>query len=139
MLFRDLLNQNQACWYLFQCIFHGDSKYGHEIPKCWHFYQICYILDLSSAHISKCYFEIYWTKTRHVGTYFNAFFMVIPNMVMKFQNVDIFYQICYIFNLSSAHACRVENIIVVSCVRYVLANMCCPVMASLSQKEFETL
>ena len=36
--------------------------------------------------------------------------MVIPNMVMKFHNFDIFYQICYIFDLSSALACRVESI-----------------------------
>ena len=31
--------------------------------------------------------------------------MVIPNMVIKLNNVDIFYKICYIFDLSSAHAC----------------------------------
>ena len=31
-------------------------------------------------------------------------------MVMKFYNFDIFYQICYIFDLSSALACRVESI-----------------------------
>ena len=36
--------------------------------------------------------------------------MVIPNMVMKFHNFDIFNQICYIFYLSSALACRVESI-----------------------------
>ena len=32
--------------------------------------------------------------------------MVIPNMVTKLQNVDIFWQIWDIFDLSSAHACR---------------------------------
>ena len=36
--------------------------------------------------------------------------MVVPIMVMTFHNFDIFYQICYIFDLSSALACRVENI-----------------------------
>ena len=36
--------------------------------------------------------------------------MVVPNMVMKFQNVNIFYKMCFIFDLSSAHACRVESI-----------------------------
>ena len=39
----------QACLYSFECISHGDSKYGHEIPKCWHFFKICYIFYLSSA------------------------------------------------------------------------------------------
>ena len=29
-------------------------------------------------------------------------------MVMKFQNVDICYNFCYIFDLSSALACRME-------------------------------
>ena len=33
--------------------------------------------------------------------------MVIPNVVMKFGNFDIFYKIYYIFDLSSALACRV--------------------------------
>ena len=32
--------------------------------------------------------------------------MVISNMVMKFQNADIFEHFCDIFDLSSAHACR---------------------------------
>ena len=40
----------------------------------------------------------------------NAFLMVIPNMVMKFHNFDIFYKICYIFDLPSALACHVESI-----------------------------
>ena len=31
-------------------------------------------------------------------------------MVMKFHNFDIFYKCCYIFDLSSALACRVESI-----------------------------
>ena len=36
--------------------------------------------------------------------------MVIPNMVMKFNNVDIFENICELLDLSSAHVCRVESI-----------------------------
>ena len=36
--------------------------------------------------------------------------MVIQNMVMKFHNVDIFYNIFYIFDLSSALACCMESI-----------------------------
>ena len=35
---------------------------------------------------------------------------MIPNIVTKFQNVDIFYQICYILVLSFAHARRIVNI-----------------------------
>ena len=31
-----------------------------------------------------------WHIIRHICTYFNAFFMVIPNIVTKFQNFDIF-------------------------------------------------
>ena len=40
--------------------------------------------------IFNSYYEIYWTNARHVGTYSNAFSMVIPYKVMKFNNVDIF-------------------------------------------------
>ena len=43
-------------------------------------------------------------------TYLNAFLTEIPNMGMKFHNFDIFYKICYIFDQSSALACRVESI-----------------------------
>ena len=32
------------------------------------------------------------TNTRHVGTYFNVFLMVIPDIVMTFKNDDIFLQ-----------------------------------------------
>ena len=34
---------------LIELIFHSDSKYGHEIPKCRHFLQNVLNLDLSSA------------------------------------------------------------------------------------------
>ena len=34
----ELTNQYQACLYLFEFIYHDDSKYGHGIPKCWHFF-----------------------------------------------------------------------------------------------------
>ena len=36
--------------------------------------------------------------------------MGILNMAMKFNNFDIFYQICLIFDLSSALSCHVESI-----------------------------
>ena len=44
-----------------------------------------------------------WTNTRHVCTYLNEFHVVIPNIVMKFNNVVIFWQFCVIFDVSSAH------------------------------------
>ena len=40
----------------------------------------------------------------------NAFFIRIPNIVTKFQNVDILYKICYILVLSSAHARRIVSV-----------------------------
>ena len=47
---------------------------------------------------------------RHVWTLLNAFFIRIPNIVTKFQNFDIFYQICYNLDLASAHAFRAESV-----------------------------
>ena len=40
----------------------------------------------------------------------NAFFIRIPNIVTKFQNVDIFNNMCYILVLSSAHARRIVRV-----------------------------
>ena len=51
---------------------------------------ICLVLDLNS-------------------TYLNAFLIVIPNIVTKFQNVVIFEN-CVTLDLSPAHACRVERV-----------------------------
>ena len=34
--FHQLLKQYQECLYLFQCIYHGGSNYGHKIPQFWH-------------------------------------------------------------------------------------------------------
>ena len=44
----------------------------------------------------------YSTNIRHVCTYLNAFSMLMPNKVTKIQNVDIFYKIGYILDMSSA-------------------------------------
>ena len=52
-LFHKLMNQYQACLYSFECISHGDSKYGYEIPKVWNFWTFCDIFNSSSAHA--CY------------------------------------------------------------------------------------
>ena len=80
----------------------------------------CLLSEVSD--IFNCYFTICWTNTRHVGTHLNAFLMVIPNMVMKFHNFDIFTKfVKFLTYLSSAIACRVESINTESCsnVRYV--------------------
>ena len=47
-----LMHQYKACIvYCFEYCSHGDSKYGHDIPKSWHFiFKCCDILYLSSAH-----------------------------------------------------------------------------------------
>ena len=44
------MNQYQACLYLFECIFLGDSKYGQQNQKCWHFLIFCDLLCLSSVY-----------------------------------------------------------------------------------------
>ena len=36
-LFPELLNQYQACLYLFECISHAESKYVNEIKPFWYF------------------------------------------------------------------------------------------------------
>ena len=56
--------------------------------------------------------------------YLNAFSVLIPNMIMKFHNVDIFCQICYIFDLSSALAYCMESI------KFIAAASFSPVMSS---------
>ena len=52
-------------------------------------------------------------NTRHVCTYLNAFFMVNPNVLIKINNFDIFEgRIVFTnFELSSVHACRMENVL----------------------------
>ena len=39
--FHNFLNQYQACFYLFECISHGDSRNSYQIPQCWHFWTFC--------------------------------------------------------------------------------------------------
>ena len=113
--------------YLFECIFQCDSKYSHQIPVCYYnkiMHSNIYLDQLSPWltfvwKLRKFAFQLSilnWTcwktihLTRYVCTYLNAFLMVIPNMAMKFNNFDIFYQICKLFHLSPALACRVLRI-----------------------------
>ena len=59
-------------------------------------------------HLQSLLFEAHQTKTRHVCTYLNAFFIVIWNKVMRFQNVDI----CY--NFAKCWTCRLLTSVVCS-------------------------
>ena len=59
-------------------------------------------------------FTHFKTNTRHVCTYLNAVLMVIPNIVNKFQNIEFFEILWLFFNMSSAHACRVESINIIN-------------------------
>ena len=54
------MNRYQACLDSVECISHGDSKYGHETPQCWHFNPICYIFDLSSALACRVESKVSW-------------------------------------------------------------------------------
>ena len=45
-----LKNWYQICLYLFEYISYCDSKYCHQIPELWNFWNFCEILNLSSAH-----------------------------------------------------------------------------------------
>ena len=48
-LFHELMNQYQACLYLFQYVSHCDSKYGHEISLTILILFTTFVFDLSSA------------------------------------------------------------------------------------------
>ena len=61
--------------------------------------------------------------------------MVIPNMVLKFNNFAIFYKICYIFDMSSALACLMESIK----VPFVVMRHIFPVTAKVVIDEQDTI
>ena len=68
---------------------------------------LCLLSNISGILTAISWFT---EPTRHVGTHVNAFLMVIPNMVMKFHNFDIFYNIFYNFLTRRQHspaACKV--------------------------------
>ena len=65
---------------------------------------VCFLKILTFHRLFQ---ELLITNTRHVGTYLNAFLLMIQNMGLEFNNIDICYKIYYIFDLSSALACRV--------------------------------
>ena len=80
--------------------------------------------------ISFVYFTNYKTNTRHICTHLNTFLTVNPNMVMKFNNSDIFYNFCELFEyfceimtcrLSLNAACKVLYILALS--RSFLSNI----------------
>ena len=51
-------------------------------------------LSSQVSQIFKGYFTTYSTNTGHVCTCLNAFCTLIPNIITKFQNIYICYQIC---------------------------------------------
>ena len=65
-----------------------NSERGH-----W-FYWAKSVFTFSTFWNFNVYFMNYWTNTRHVCTYLNAFLIVIPNIVMKFQHFDRFDKLC---------------------------------------------
>ena len=48
-------NYTQVWLYSLWMQFSYDSKFGHKIPKCWHFWQFCAMYHMSSAH--DCHME----------------------------------------------------------------------------------
>ena len=88
------------------------------------FNNFCDILNLSSAHACRMvsvnkkgwatyirsYLTNYWTNTRHVCTYLIAFSMEIPTTVKKFNNFEIYDNLCKILNPSSAIVCRMASV-----------------------------
>ena len=112
-----ILNQYQACLYLFECVSHGDSKYSHQIPECWHFWTIlCNVWHVVCSSLLRGYWfydakdcfsflEILQNQRLFqpilgmfvlIWMHFSWWFQII---VTKFPNVDIFE------HLSSAQAC----------------------------------
>ena len=56
------------------------------------------------------YFSSYWTNTRHICTYLNAFLTAIPNIVTKLLSIWCICKKCNILDLWSAHACRMLRV-----------------------------
>ena len=68
-LFHELINKYQACLYLFQCISHGGSKYGHEIPQFWLFFTKFVKFLTRHLHSSASWKALIYCKCtwRHAG------------------------------------------------------------------------
>ena len=73
----------------------SENPTGGELIKTQHavlalFHHAKYLYFLTKLSNSKTYFVIYWTNTRLVCTYLNAFFMEIPNIVTRYHNFKKF-------------------------------------------------
>ena len=82
------------------------------------------VLISPASNILKLYFTIYHTSTfdtkRACTLYVNGFLMMIPNIVTKFQNFDIFEHFVNLA-LPSAHARRV--VIVLTSSAYTVHDL----------------
>ena len=86
---------------------------GHRVKNTWHNCKLPLFLvaqcsvslfnwkSLSHKGWTPCklqtYFEKLLTNTRYVCTYVNAFLMVIPNVVTKYKNCEIFCNVDFPF------------------------------------------
>ena len=77
---------NISCAPLIYTLTHNTTRALFLLRKSLHF--LHFFLHF------KFYFTNKLTNTRHVCTYLNVLLMVIPNIVTKFQNLDIFSTIC---------------------------------------------
>ena len=109
-----------------------------RILTCWTFDSLeLPVLDLlmkKSLFLSSIlsnfsiHFKNYWTDTRHVCTYLNAFSMVIPNIVMKFNNFDIYWKLCVILDLSSGkyyECCHWHKCVIYLVVCWLFCSLIC--------------
>ena len=86
-LTRQFPKDNYVSWYgTFLTLTLTTRGIGFTEQNC-----VCFLKMLTFHRLFKELLNQYY---RHVGTYLNGFFMVIPNMVMKFHNFAIFYKIC---------------------------------------------
>ena len=82
--FHKFLHQYQACLYLFECISHGDSKYSHKIPKCFHFLNILWHLLTSSAHACRVERVMKKANVLRFGMYFSLYHHPIVKNVKSY-------------------------------------------------------
>ena len=91
-----------------------DKRFGQKLNF---YFWMFYWLYFARGHWFHHPYKIVWFHNNleipnkfFVCTYFNVFFMVIPNIVTKLQNFGIFPTILWQLLLSSAQAYRVERV-----------------------------
>ena len=104
-------NTRHVCPY-FEWISHDDSKYRNELQKFWfdlENFETCMTRIRTKSFCFSKFSNIFWTNTRHVYTYLNAFLMTIPN-IQKLPNSGILTFSCTVLWQFYAHACRIVSI-----------------------------